>query len=227
MTWNSWACKICPNSYSTDISGDINLGTQVSGTPLEAYAYVVMVLKYYKKSKEVDISKCHCGQCMFTFLLASQACSRDPHLLTWNNQRTVLSSIWHKSCRSQSHPDSSLGKCHLLFHWIILCSLQNKPCDLSLFLLKQTKIATLFYPTARDTLAASQHCGSTSPGSKMSWDGPCELFLAPKAQLSRFLMDRGIQRRPAHNRVNYLTNTFFSLKTLFFVTVQHRAKSFT
>ena len=57
MTWNSWACKICPNSYSIDISGDINLGTQVSGTPLEAYAYVVMVLKYYKKSKEVDISK--------------------------------------------------------------------------------------------------------------------------------------------------------------------------
>lgn len=95
------------------------------------------------------VSKCHHGQCMFTFLLTSQACSHDPHLLTWNNQRTILSSIWHKSCRSQSHPDSSLGKCHLLFHWIILCSLQNKPCDLSLFLLKQTKIATLFYPTAQ------------------------------------------------------------------------------
>ena len=180
-----------------------------------------------KTRKWTLVGECHHGQCMFTFLLTPQACSRDPHLLTWSNQRTVLRSIWHKSCRSQSHPDFSLGKCHLLFHWIILYSLQNKPCDLSLFLLKQTKIATLFYPTARDMLAASQHCGSTSPGRGMSWDGPCELFPAPKAQLSRFLMDQGIQKRPAHNTVNYLTNTFFLLKTLFFGTVQHGAESFT
>lgn len=228
MTCNSWACKICPNPYYIiDIAGDINLGTQVSGTPLEAYAMLSWCWTIKNKTRRWTlVGECHRGQCMFTFLLTSQACSHDPHLLTWSNQRTVLSSIWHKSWRSQSHPDSSLGKCHLLFHWIILCSLQNKPCDLCLFLLKQTKIAALFYPTARDMLAASQHYGSTSPGSGMSWDGPCELFPAPKAKLSRFLKDQGIQRRPGHNTVNYLTNTF-SFKTLFFVTMQHKAKSFT
>lgn len=66
---------------------------------------------------------------MFMSLLTSQACS--PGAIKGQ------SNTWHKSCRPWSYPDSSLGKCHLFFHWIILCSLQNKPCDLSLFLLKQ------------------------------------------------------------------------------------------
>lgn len=94
------------------------------------------------------------------------------------------SNILHKSWRPLAHPDSSLRKCHLLLHWIILCSLQNKPCDLSLSLLRQTKLVALHYPTARDMLAVSQRCGSTSPGSGMSWEGTCGVFPAPKAQLS-------------------------------------------
>lgn len=122
--------------------------------------------------------------------ITSQVC------ITSQEQR----SIWHKSCRPLSRPDSSLGKCYVFFHWIILCSLPNKPCDLSLFLLKQTEIAALFYPTARDMLATSQHSGSANPGSGMSRDGAGEFFPGPKAQLSRFLLEQGIWRKTGHTR---------------------------
>lgn len=56
------------------------------------------------------------------------------------------SSTWHKSCRSLSHFDASLGKGYLFFHRIVLGSSQNKPCDLSLLLINTQKVQPCAIP---------------------------------------------------------------------------------
>lgn len=95
---------------------------------------------------------------------------------------------------------------------MILCSLQNKPCDLSLSLLKQIRIAALHHPTAKEMLAAGQHSGPASPGSGMSWDGAYGVFPAPEASLSTdssWIKELG---GAEHNTINRLNKYLFPLK---------------
>lgn len=179
MTWNYWTRKICPKSYNSDYLRQWckpwDRAVWEAMRSLCPCSDVVELLE--NQARKWTFSRWVPPWPVYVYILiTSQDCSP--------RANKGQSNILHKSCRPLTHPDSSLRKCHLFFHWMILCSLQNKPCDLSLSLLKQTKTAALHYPTTREMLAAGQHSGPANPGSEMSWDGACGIFPAPGAQLS-------------------------------------------
>lgn len=155
-------------------------------------SYCITITKIRQRVGHV-VDECHLGQVKSVFIsvFTYQACSSGTSSMESEDRTTF----------DMSHVDpfftlTLYWENAMFFHWKILCSLQNKFCGLSLYLLKQTKIAALFYLKARDTMWFYK---------SRWWNELGSIFHSSNGTaVHRFLMDQGLSGGAEHNTINGL-----------------------